>query len=186
MCLDNMNATKIFTEVNWNILKTVKTERLNLRDLAKKLEKTPATIHYNLKYLKEFGVVRIKKQKNQYIIVPDTENFYYRLFMQMINRESIQQTKNLKELEKKGVIGIYGSFARGTDDKNSDIDLFVFTQTNEIKIREIVNRLSRELGKEINLLILNEQKLKDLKNDDYEFYIRLRLESMLFNGDIFA
>jgi predicted nucleotidyltransferase len=181
-----MNITKIFNEVNWQILEIAKSERLNLRDMAKRLKRTPATIHYNLNFLKAFGLVRIEKEKNQYMIVPNTESHYYRLFMQLINYEKVEKCKSLKELEKRGIVGIYGSFARGMDDKDSDIDLFVFTQANEIAVREIVNKMSRETGKEINILTLNEKKLKELKNNDYEFYIRLKLESIMFNGDIFA
>jgi predicted nucleotidyltransferase len=181
-----MNIIKIYNKTNWCILEAIKYERMNLRDAAKRLNRSPATIHNNLKLLREFDIVRVIKKKNQYIIMPNTDNFYYRSFMQVINYETIQGCKAFQELMKMGVAGIYGSFARGTDDKNSDVDLFIFTLAKEIIIREIVNKLSRELSREINLLILNESKLKDLKNNDYAFYMRLRLESIMFNGDIFA
>jgi len=181
-----MNIIKIFNKTNWRLLETIKQERLNLRDVAKRLNRSPATIHNNLKLLRDFNIVKIEREKNQYFIIPDIENFYYRSFMQVINYESICKCKALKELNKMGVVGIYGSFARGTDGKDSDIDLFVFTCAKEIKIREIVNKLSKELRREINLLILNKQKLEDLNKNDYEFYMRLRLESVMFNGDVFA
>ncbi len=180
-----MNNIKIFNKTNWQILDTIKAEKLNLRDIAKKINKSPATVHNNLKILKKLGIVEIKKQKNHYILQPSLNNFYYRNFMQLINYQKIKDSKALGELEKIGIIGVYGSFAKGTDDRNSDIDLFVFTDQNEIKVRAIVNRLAKELKREINILILSKIKLEQLKKKDYEFYIRLKLESIIFNGEIF-
>jgi len=181
-----MNIIKIYNRTNWELLETIKRERLNLRDIAKRLNRSPATVHNNLRLLRDFNVVRIEKEKHQYFIIPNMENFYYRSFMRLVNYESMRKCRSFKHLEKMGIVGIYGSFARGSDERGSDIDMFVFGIAREIKIREMVNRMSREMNREINLLILNEGKLKDLKKTDYEFYVRLMLESIMFNGDIFA
>jgi predicted nucleotidyltransferase len=48
--------------------------------------------------------------------------------MQVINHLTIQGCKAFQELMKMGAAGMYGSFARGTDDKNSDVDLFIFSE----------------------------------------------------------
>ena len=181
-----MNILKIYNKTNWKILEAVKYERLNLRDIARKLGMSPAAIHNNLRILGGFNLISVEKDKNQHLVIPNPDNFYYRSFMQLINYRKMQSCKALKNLEKIGVVGVYGSFAAGTDEKGSDIDLVIFTEAGEMEVRAVVNKLSQQINKEINLLMMNRRKLDNLKNNDYEFYIRLKLESIMFNGDIFA
>lgn len=147
---------------------------------------SPAAIHNHIRILGEFDLISIEKDKNQHLVVPNTDNFYYRSIMRVMNYRKIQDCKAFRGLGKLGVIGIYGSFAAGTDEKSSDIDLIIFTEAGEIEVREAVNKLAQQLNKEINLLMLNRRKLDNLKKNDYEFYMRLKLQSVMFNGDIFA
>ena len=147
---------------------------------------SPAAIHNNLRILGGFNLISIEKDKNQHLVIPNTDNFYYRSIMRLINYRKIQDCKAIRELEKLGVIGIYGSYAAGTDEKSSDIDLVIFTEAREIEVRAAANKLSQQINKEINLLMLNQRKLDNLKKNDYEFYMRLKLQSIMFNGDIFA
>jgi len=147
---------------------------------------SPAAIHNNLRILGGFNLISIEKDKNQHLVIPNTDNFYYRSIMRLMNYRKIQDCKAIRELEKLGVIGIYGSYAAGTDEKSSDIDLVIFTEAREIEVRAAANKLSQQINKEINLLMLNQRKLENLKKNDYEFYMRLKLQSIMFNGDIFA
>ncbi len=167
-------------------MEAVKYDRLNLRDIARRLGMSPAAVHNNLDILRQFNLINIEKDKNQHMVIPNTDNYYYRSIMKVMNYRKIQDCKAFRELEKFGVIGIYGSFAEGTDDKNSDIDLIIFTEGSEIEVRAVANTLSQQINKEINILMLNRRKLDNLKKSDYEFYMRLKLQSVTFNGDIFA
>ncbi len=167
-------------------MEAVKYDRLNLRDIARRLGMSPAAVHNNLDILRQFDLISIEKDKNQHMVIPNTDNYYYRSIMKVMNYRKIQDCKAFRELEKFGVIGIYGSFAEGTDDKNSDIDLIIFTEGSEIEVRAVANTLSQQINKEINILMLNRRKLDNLKKSDYEFYMRLKLQSVTFNGDIFA
>jgi len=181
-----MNILKIYSKTSWKILGAVKYDRLNLRDISRKLGMSPAAIHNHLRILGEFDLISIEKDKNQHLVIPNTDNFYYRSIMRVMNYQKIQNCEAFRELEKLGVIGIYGSFAEGTDERGSDIDLVIFTQSSEFEVREAANKLSQQMDKEINLLMLNRRKLDNLKKSDYEFYLRLKLQSIMFNGDIFA
>ena len=181
-----MNILKIYNKTNWKILEAVKYERLNLRDIARKLGMSPAAIHNNLRILGGFNLISVEKDRNQHLVIPNPDNFYYRSIMRLMNYRKIQDCKAIRELEKLGVIGIYGSYAVGTDEKSSDIDLFIFTEASEFEVREAANKLAQQMGKEINLLMLNRRKLDNLRTNDYEFYMRLKLQSITFNGDIFA
>ena len=181
-----MNILKIYSKTNWKILEAVKSDRLNLRDVARRLGLSPAAVHNNLRILEEFKLISIEKDKNQHLVIPNPDNFYYRSIMRVMNYRKIQNCEAFREMEKLGVIGIYGSFAAGTDEKSSDIDLIIFTEVGEMEVRAAVNKLSQQMNKEINLMMLNRRKLDNLKKNDYEFYMRLKLESIMFNGDILA
>jgi predicted nucleotidyltransferase len=181
-----VDIIKIYNKTNWKILEAVKYERLNLRDIARKLGMSPAAIHNNLRILGGLNLVIIEKDKNQHLVIPNTGNFYYRSIMRVMNYRKIQGCKAFGALEKLGTVGVYGSYAAGTDEKGSDIDLFIFTEAREFEVRAAANKLSRQLNKEISLLMLNRRKLDSLKKNDYEFYMRLKLQAIMFNGDIFA
>jgi predicted nucleotidyltransferase len=181
-----VNIINIYNKTNWKILEAVKYDRLNLRDIARKLDMSPAAIHNNLRILGGYNLISIEKEKNQHLVIPNTDNFYYRSIMSVMNYRKIRDCKAFRALEKLGVIGMYGSFAAGTDEKSSDIDMVIFTEAGEIEVRAAANKLSQQMNKEINLLMLNRRKLDNLKKNDYEFYMRLKLQSITFNGDIFA
>jgi len=158
-----VNIINIYNKTNWKILEAVKYDRLNLRDIARKLGMSPAAIHNNLRILGGYNLISIEKEKNQHLVIPNADNFYYRSIMRVINYCKIRDCKAFGALEKLGVIGMYGSYAAGSDEKSSDIDMFIFTEAGEIEVRAAANKLSQQMNKEINLLMLNRRRLDNLK-----------------------
>lgn len=71
-------------------------------------------------------------------------------------------------------IGMYGSWARGTNTTGSDLDLWIlvkqYTADLEFQIALYRHDLSHELGCEIHLLLLTEEKIQDLRRKDLPFY----------------
>ncbi|MFH1801922.1 MAG: nucleotidyltransferase domain-containing protein [archaeon] len=79
--------------------------------------------------------------------------------------------------------GLYGSAARGTNTKDSDIDLWI--KVDDIKnknIPKINAALIQELG-ETNILFLDNAKLEEIKNNDKIFYHSLHFGSITIYGD---
>ena len=92
----------------------------------------------------------------------------------------------LKALKEDWIIslGVYGSFARGENRPESDLDVWVFTKNPGISRSA---RLKREIelavGREVNLLLLTPKRLNALRENDPVFYYSLVYGSLVIWGD---
>jgi len=82
-------------------------------------------------------------------------------------------------------VGVYGSWASGTNKEDSDIDVWV-----KIKERigeEVVAGISKQLNKKmkskVELLILDPEKIEVLKKEDPIFYYSLVFGSIVLHGE---
>jgi len=82
-------------------------------------------------------------------------------------------------------IGMYGSWADGSNTDESDLDLFVFSKTlpSGIRIAELERDISRALNVEVHILVLTPEKVSAMKNSDAPFYQSLVKQSILLEGD---
>jgi len=79
--------------------------------------------------------------------------------------------------------GLYGSFVKGENTEESDIDLWVLTENaKEEQLAKLTNDLKQKY-KSINLLYLTKEKLRILKNKDRLFYDSLVFGSVNVYGD---
>ncbi len=110
----------------------------------------------------------------------DRENILLNKIRQLINIYELQSHSSFKELKKHGSVGIYGSFAAGKDTPESDIDLWIYTKNHVdvIKLKKVTRELEADFKREVKLLVLTDKKIKDLKENDPEFYFRLKLTSV--------
>lgn len=83
-------------------------------------------------------------------------------------------------------IGIYGSYAEGTNTADSDLDLWVlvdeYTPDLEILAARVEKDASAAAGTETNLLILTPERLSDLRETDQPFYTSLIRSSVTLEG----
>ncbi len=180
------NISSLLTRINLEIIAIISEESLSLRDIASRLRCSVGKVHQAIKLFKQNGLVKTEKIKNRLIIKPDRNNPIYQKIKALINISKIINSKTYKRIKKIGIIGIYGSYAHGSDDKESDVDLLILTDRKELELREMIRELEKELSKKINPLILTRQKLNNLERENKEFYIRLKLTTTILNGDIFG
>ena len=180
------NISSLLTRINLEIIAIISEESLSLRDIASRLRCSVGKVHQAIKLFKQNGLVKTEKIKNRLIIKPDRNNPIYQKIKALINISKIINSKTYKRINKIGIIGIYGSYAHGSDDKESDVDLLILTDRKELELREMIRELEKELSKKINPLILTRQKLNNLERENKEFYIRLKLTTTILNGDIFG
>lgn len=92
---------------------------------------------------------------------------------------------NLDNLAWAETIGIYGSWASGTNTYESDLDVFV--RVNEYPSEYEISKLNKDLKdktmNEINILVLTPEKLNKLKNTDKPFYNSLLINSIILKGE---
>jgi len=83
-------------------------------------------------------------------------------------------------------IGIYGSWARGTNTTESDLDLWImvdtYSQEIEFKIAELQHKLAHTVGYEVHTLILTKEKLRDLSRKDAPFYEEFMKDQIVIRG----
>ena len=79
--------------------------------------------------------------------------------------------------------GLYGSFVKGTNNEDSDTDLWIFVEkTNDENLAKLTNELQKKFGN-IKPLYLTKEKIILLKKEDMIFYYSLIFGSIVVYGD---
>lgn len=79
--------------------------------------------------------------------------------------------------------GLYGSFVKGTNTENSDIDLWIFAENvNEENLAKLTAKLKKLFGN-VKPLYLTKEKIQLLKKEDSTFYHSLIFSSIVIYGD---
>lgn len=127
----------------------------HLRELSREVKITPIYVKKELQNLEELNLVLKTKKGN--------------LSLFQINRNSLiftelksifMKTEYFGELAKKSLkklkidfAFIFGSFAKGIERKESDIDLFVVGDANENDLLQIIQKIEKRTGREINYIL---------------------------------
>lgn len=157
------------------------TQTFRVRNLSKTLKLSPAHLSRILKQL-----MRLKIIKNDAV---DLQNPLVRTIKLLFNIEKLTEIK-LVESAKKLIpnlrgIGIYGSWATGTNYEDSDLDLWIKTDkvADERNVAKLNSLLIKRIGKEITILTLWPEKIKNLKERDEVFYYSLIFGSIIMFGE---
>jgi len=135
--------------------------RRHLRDLADHLSIDPSNLSRELRRLEREGLFRsevIGRQRYFHL------NRDYPLFNEV--RSILVKTfgaapliaQSLRELEGIEEAYLYGSFARNQQDAASDIDVLVIGVPHGEALAEAVQKLERQLGREINYTVLTRKE----------------------------
>ena len=174
------DLSKLFSGKNLLILKEIsEKEETYIREISENTDISPAQVHTAVNLFRKLGFIRERMHKNKKLISLDTTSQLLGKTRQLINTFELQTHASFKELQKNGIVGIYGSFAAGTDTPESDIDMWIYSQEyiDAVELKETARKIEKEFKKEVKLLILNPEKIKNMKENDPEFYYRLKLTS---------
>ncbi|OPX65352.1 MULTISPECIES: nucleotidyltransferase domain-containing protein [unclassified Methanoregula] len=82
-------------------------------------------------------------------------------------------------------IGMYGSWAEGTNTEESDLDLWVFVQEPPAgtAVAETERTVSRALSVEVHLLVITREKIDGMKKNDEPFYRLFSRQSITLDGE---
>lgn len=135
-----------------------------LRELSRILKLAPKSVSIYLKDLEKDGMVlKAKHRIHGYpVYYANTENEFFKLYKRMDMVASIHESGLIDYLEDKIMpesIILFGSAARGEDNAESDLDIFIEAKENDIDIE----KFERILKRRINLLF--SQKFKALSNE---------------------
>jgi predicted nucleotidyltransferase len=131
--------------------------RLHLRDLAERLNTDPSNLSKELRRLEGDGLFRSEISGRQKYFQLNRE---YPLFDEVraivektigaeaVIRHALQRIEGIQEAY------LYGSFAKNQQDAASDIDVLIIGAPREEPLAQVVGKLERQLGREINYTVL--------------------------------
>lgn len=154
------------------------------RQLAKVYKISVGTIHRELKRLSASGILKERKVGNIKLFSLNKQNSLYEEIRNIIYktqgvvsfiRDAISGIKGIK------VAFIYGSFAKGDERHDSDVDLFLMGEgIDEDKLIHAINGVEKKLFKEINYTRYTENEYKKEKKKKNSFIIEIIMGKKTF------
>lgn len=149
------NKTNIELEIVLLLLKN----EYHLREIARLLDESHSTVFRKINHLLKENVLDSKTEgKNKVFLIKNnikSKNYVYSAEIYKLNKilkkhpELLIILEDIKKNFPKGMILLFGSYAKGIPRPDSDID--VYLETNEIKFKnelsELNSRLSIKIGK---------------------------------------
>ena len=150
-----------------------------VRELARLLKLSPAHISRTLKALDAYGII----EKGEV----DLSNPYVRALKIFLNTKKLVDkdvAKLLRRLEPIGV-GLYGSWFNGTNDEESDLDIWVRVEVHpgEARVVSVSNDVRKIMGRGVQILVLTPERIDRMKKEDPIFYYSLVFGSMTLCGE---
>ena len=138
----------------------------HLREIARLLKIAPATSKAALDELKKAGLIIEQRVANLRLFSADRENESFRQLKRLKNIEWLKNKKFLKRIMDENAISVvlFGSYAIGTNTKESDMDLLILVKTRApIKIKEFN-------GIELQIIQKTPAELRELEKSNNSFY----------------
>lgn len=182
-----MLNSALISPLSFRILQQLVTARSSYtHELAKILSISPPHVNRLCNKLKKEGVLISSIQNNRKLFELNYRSSLARELLRLLTIMNVKQSKNFHKLASLTPFGIYGSFAEGKQQKESDLDIWVYaSRSKEKAIRIILNDIEKEWGHAVNVIYLDDNRIQDLRSKDSEFYLRLRIQSITEWGEIF-
>ena len=131
----------------------------HLREIARTLNESHSTILRKINELVKDNILDYKKEgKNKIFFIKNNlkaKNYVYSAEIHKLNlllKKHPELSIILEDIKKnfpKGIIILFGSYAKGIPKQNSDIDIYLETNDNKIKdeVKDINSKLSIKIGK---------------------------------------
>jgi len=144
-------------------------KEFHIRQMSKKLGKSPTTISKYVMELNRNDLVEIKKFSNHILFKARSESKKFRLKKKMYNLNKIYLSGLIEYLEEEysnpSAIVLFGSFDKGEDISDSDIDLFVITP---LKKEVNLQKYEKKLRHNIQLFLISSKEFQKMKLSNKE------------------
>lgn len=150
-------ADSLFTSTKQDILAATygQPERWwYLSELAAYAGKTPSSLQRDLKSLAESGILRTRKDRSRSYFRAETNSPLFEPLRSLVER-TLGVVENLKISVKTvshglDVVFVYGSFARGEENSQSDVDLIVIGNIGQADLARVLRPLESRFGRDFN------------------------------------
>jgi len=153
-----------------------------LRESARLLGMDPMTVRRSLKLLVEDGFLTKFEDKNRTIYKANLENPALR-YLKISYNLSFLQEKNvvdfiLRRMKSVTSIVLFGSFAKGENDENSDVDILVISMDKNKPTAE----LAEILGRDVNLINFTPAQWSNQAKNNRAFYMDIIADGIPLYG----
>ncbi|MBU0460978.1 MAG: nucleotidyltransferase domain-containing protein [Nanoarchaeota archaeon] len=134
------------------------TAERSIRELAKAVHLSPATVSKICRELSKEGIIRTKNMGKTLLVSANLENDDYRFYKRISNIISLRRL--VKELNRHNPLAIivFGSYSKGDDVESSDIDLAVIGSAFKIDLFPH----EKELNRKVHLMFfLSEERIPE-------------------------
>ena len=152
-------------EIILNLIKN----KSHLREIARSIEESHSTVLRKINELVKENVIDYKHEgKNKIFFIKNnlkSKNYVYSAEIYKLNKllkKHLQLSiifEDIKKKFQKGMIVLFGSYAKGNPKSDSDIDIYLETTDNKIKnkLKELNSKLSIKIGEfDITSLLIKE------------------------------
>ncbi|GFO95931.1 hypothetical protein ig2599ANME_0113 [groundwater metagenome] len=161
---------------------------LYVREIARKTGENTNAIRRELQNLEDIGLLLSEKKGNlKYYTINKKMPIYIELTNIILKTGGVGRTlsENLTRLGRIETAFIYGSFASGSAGGKSDIDLFIIGQVHEDELIRCIEKLEKELCREINYVIFTPAEFSQrIRNNDPFIKNVLNEKRVLLIGDL--
>lgn len=126
----------------------------HIRRLAKEVDVSTTTVSNVVEQLLKYQIIKIEKTELTTNIQADLESENYFSYKRLFNLFRLEKTGFIKRIIKDHTpeaVVLFGSFTKGEDTEESDIDILLITKKD---IRIDTNQLEKEFNRKVNLHIL--------------------------------
>ena len=142
-----------------------------VREIAKKLKKSPTTISKYLKVYEKEGILISSKKLNHLLFQANFKSRKYKNLKLNYNFNSISDSGLLdfliEEYNYPEAIILFGSFAKAENSSKSDIDILIVSPSNK-KVN--LGKFEKKLSLEIQLFIHSVKDIEKLKKQNKELF----------------
>ncbi|HJX50341.1 hypothetical protein A3K73_03665 [Candidatus Pacearchaeota archaeon RBG_13_36_9] len=168
-------------------------EDMTIKDIIERTDYSYERVNTALKSLVEKGIIQEKKVGKTLVYSPDLNNLYvesmgFNAYMLEREIEFIKKHKNLyraiKEIEENpyvwGII-LFGSYSKGLETKQSDIDIVCIASKKE-EVKRFLESLKHKYDIKFAPVILPLHELPNIRKDNPELWNDLKMYGIAFKG----
>lgn len=145
--------------------------------IKEKTELSKATLTKWLAKFEEEGLVKVRKEGVSKLYKLEKNDIIIKYLKIINNLIKLKEIKNLIGNYKIKVY-LYGSAARGEDNKESDIDLLIIGKIRKEDIIDKINKISERINKQIRIEIFTSLEWVNLSKKDKAFYERVEKDKI--------
>jgi predicted transcriptional regulator len=168
-------------------------EDMTINEIIKRTDYSYERVNTALKSLVEKGIVKEKKVGKTLVYSPNLNNLYVEIigfnsYMLQKEIEFIKKNKNvynaIKEIEENPFIWgliLFGSYSKGLETKQSDIDLICIASKEE-EVKRFLDSLRHKYNIKFAPVILPLHEFQNIKKDNPELWSDLKIYGIVFKG----